>query len=691
MEEKEVLRKTAICLFTLWLIAEAALFVPKSMAQRNYPEASFSYSPAAPKVSETVAFDASLSKPNGGTIIKYIWDFGDDEGTVESDPITSHTYDEPGTYKVMLMVIDSEGLSDIEAQTITIYPTSSTAPTAAFVYSPIEPLEGEVVTFNASDSVDSDGAIVKYTWNFGDNTSIVEENEPIINHTYAIADVYNVTLTVTDDDGLSDSTLKTIKILTPEAPRARFTYEPESPVVNHLVTFNASLSAPNGGTIVSYLWDFGDQTNGSGVIAAHNYTTFGYYHITLTVLDSEGHSDYTSITIKVNIRDVAVIGVTPSATEVNQGQLVNITVLVRDHGTIAENFNVTLYIQDEILETQVVTDLAPGTQETLLFTWDTAGVTPDVNYTLKAVASILPYETYTSDNIYIYGAIKVMTSASQPFGWSSLFSYIFLLGLGFVSFAFTWLVWKKQKGNLKSVGFEYFNELTQGGIPETSSVMVIGGAASGKSILCQELAHTYLTEGKACIYATYDSFPDEVRKNMQSFNWNPSTHEKEGTLILIDSYSSIAGHKSQEKHSVDQPFVLSDLGIAISTAFKEVKGKSPRVFIDSLMPLFMRLDALTVMEFLQDRSVKVKSAKGILIFTIGEGTVPPDLVGRLEQTVDCIIELKATREKEKTIRKLCVKKIRGRESPQTWVRIKIEPGKGIAFLLPKGLGKNKKK
>jgi PKD repeat protein len=671
-------------LLLLVLTIEVLLLMPRSIARRNYPEASFSYTPEAPLVDELVTFNASLSKPNGGAIVKYVWDFGDNTGVTESDPVTSHAYAEAGTYNVTLGVIDSEGLWDTESRSITIYPLSASTPTASFTYSPTEPLQGETITFDASESTDSDGTIVKYRWNFGDNTTVVEETDSGTTHTYTTAGTYNVTLTVIDNDELSDSTSKTIKIFTPGSPRARFTYEPENPVVNQLITFNASLSTPNGGAIVSYFWDFGDQTNGTGIIAVHNYTSFGYYHVNLTVSDSEGYSDSISVTLKVNVRDVSIIGIASSANEVYSGQLVNITVIVRNHGTTPETFNVTLYYQDKALATQVVKDLAPGAQQTLTFSWNTEEAAPDFNYTITAKASVLPWEIYTDDNTYIDGTVKVTTqTTSQPFGWSSLFPYVVPISLGLTSFVITVIIWKKRRISLKPMGFEYFNELTHGGIPEASSVMIIGGTASGKSILCQELAHTYLTEGKACIYVTYDSLPDEVRKNMQNFHWDVLTHEKEGTFILIDSYSSIAGKKSQEKHMVEQPFVLSDLGIAISTAFREVKEKSPRVFIDSATPLFMHVDAAKVLKFLQDRIVKIKSANGILFFTVGEGTVPPDLRGRLEEIVDCVIELKLTREKEKVLGKLCVRKIRGRESSQMWVPIRIEQGKGLTFLLRK--------
>jgi len=83
-------------------------------------------------------------------------------------------------------------------------------PVAKFSYEPKKPKVGETVTFDATESSDPDGKIVKYEWKFGDNNSGTGET---VRHSYEEADNYEVTLTVTDDDGLTDSTSKTIRVI----------------------------------------------------------------------------------------------------------------------------------------------------------------------------------------------------------------------------------------------------------------------------------------------------------------------------------------------------------------------------------------------------------------------------------------------------------------------------------------------
>jgi len=89
------------------------------------PVASFIYSPLYPQVRENVIFNASASKPNGGYIISYEWDFGD--GSLhEYGTVVTHHYTTTGTYDVTLNVTDSEGTWDTESEMITVTPRTYT-------------------------------------------------------------------------------------------------------------------------------------------------------------------------------------------------------------------------------------------------------------------------------------------------------------------------------------------------------------------------------------------------------------------------------------------------------------------------------------------------------------------------------------------------------------------------------------
>jgi chitodextrinase len=130
--------------------------------------------------------------------VAYDWEFGD--GYAGNGPMPTHIYIEAGTYRVTLTVTDDMGATDSTTRTATIG-VGNQAPTAD-AGGPYGGMANEAIPFDGSGSSDPEGAIVAYDWEFGDGSVGTGQNPA---HAYAADGVYNVTLTVTDDVGASDS------------------------------------------------------------------------------------------------------------------------------------------------------------------------------------------------------------------------------------------------------------------------------------------------------------------------------------------------------------------------------------------------------------------------------------------------------------------------------------------------------
>jgi len=145
-----------------------------------------------------VTFDGSGSYDSDGDPLTYTWDFGD--GSAGTGVTPNHIYTAGGTFTVTLVVND--GKVDSEPSTTTADITEVNDPPVADAGPDQTALVDEVVHFDASVSNDIDGTIIAYNWDFGDgNTEAGMETT----HTYATVGTYTVVLTVTDNEGLTDT------------------------------------------------------------------------------------------------------------------------------------------------------------------------------------------------------------------------------------------------------------------------------------------------------------------------------------------------------------------------------------------------------------------------------------------------------------------------------------------------------
>ena len=147
---------------------------------------------------------STSSAPPGRTITAYSWNWGD--GTAAGSGVTAtHPYANGGTYTVTLTVTDNLGLTASTSKSVTVAPPHAN-PTAAFGTQ----IDGLSVDFDGTTSTATDGAtIASYAWSFGDGDT---STQPAPTHLYDAAGTYNVTLTVVDSLGASDSVTQPVTV-----------------------------------------------------------------------------------------------------------------------------------------------------------------------------------------------------------------------------------------------------------------------------------------------------------------------------------------------------------------------------------------------------------------------------------------------------------------------------------------------
>lgn len=181
-------------------------------------------------------------------------------------------------------------------------------PQARFSASPSAGAAMLQVDLDASPSLDPDGVIASYQWDFGDGTHTSGGSElATTSHTYGTQGTYEVVLTVTDDDGATAVATDTIVVSARNLPpTASFTLSPSSGVAPLQVQMDASGSTDSDGEISDYAWRIvGGSTDvtGHGESLSHTFDAPGDYAIALEVTDDAGESD--SVTKSITVRESA--------------------------------------------------------------------------------------------------------------------------------------------------------------------------------------------------------------------------------------------------------------------------------------------------------------------------------------------------------------------------------------------------
>jgi PKD repeat protein len=241
----------------------------------------------------TVVFDGTGSSDADGTITDYAWDFGD--GTSGSGATPSHLYAAAGSYNVLLTVTDDGGLTHIDTTSATIGEVVNQPPVAD-ANGPYSGTTGMLISFDSNGSTDPDGSIVTFSWDFGDGTSATGATA---SHAYTAEGSYNVTLTVTDNDGAMDSASTTVTVGSGNLAPVADAGGPYSSMAGVEIQFDGSGSNDPDGSIVAYKWEFGDGSESTDLNPTHSYATAGTYNVTLTVYDDNGAMDADAASVEV--------------------------------------------------------------------------------------------------------------------------------------------------------------------------------------------------------------------------------------------------------------------------------------------------------------------------------------------------------------------------------------------------------
>ncbi len=238
------------------------------------------------------------SGANGGTLPYFIYWLTGDGGYLFGDG--TWFYSSPGTYQVGAWVYDAYGVfvnySVMEVVTTTMAQASVADPTT---------------DVNVADAFSSPAATggtepYVYNWTFGDGSWAIAG--ATTSHTFAAVGTYQVNLTVTDVNLLTNVTSVSVQVVA--GPTVAIAASASTIDAGGSATFTPTASGGVG--TYTYAWTLGDGTSSTLTAPGHPYAAAGTYHVNVTVTDAVGGTATASVAITVNAAVAATATATPA-------------------------------------------------------------------------------------------------------------------------------------------------------------------------------------------------------------------------------------------------------------------------------------------------------------------------------------------------------------------------------------------
>lgn len=324
--------------------------ITKDVEVFDVPNADFSATNVC--LNDTTTF-TNASSISLGNIVNSTYTFGDGGFGVAFD--TTHLYSNPGNYSVQLIVESDSACFDTIVKDILVHHL----PIADFEV--LDHCSNQATDITDLSSI-SQGSISEWDWNFGDNTS---SNDMTPTHHYATADTYDIQLIVVSDSLCSDTTNRQVIVF--PVPVADFEVDP-------LCFGNTSeffdLSSISTGSIVSYNWNFGDNTSSNLQNPSHEYLISDTFTTTLEVISDLNCRDtiigpaivYSLPDVNFSFDDICLgdIAHFVDSTTVRDGQIISYDWTLSDGTTSSATEFDRLFTDTGTFSVQLITESSLG-------------------------------------------------------------------------------------------------------------------------------------------------------------------------------------------------------------------------------------------------------------------------------------------------------------------------------------------
>lgn len=193
----------------------------------------------------------------------------------------------------------------------------------------------------------------------------------------------------------------------------------------------------------------------------------------------------------------------------------------------------------------------------------------------------------------------------------------------------------KKKVEYIRTGIPGLDNLLPDGVPVNSSILISGGAGSGKTLLCLQMLYNAVREGKKCFYMSFEESEGKLKGHMEKFGWNLKGHEENFVIKrfnLFDIMRSIDALLAKQSGDLlidvkpvllpdgfKPDIIVVDSMTAIASAFSE-KGETYRLYIEQLFRFFEQQEVNTYLISETEQEPRIFSPTGVEEF-LADGVI----------------------------------------------------------------------